>query len=204
MYAVTGVIRQVGGAPTRTLLANGQAVRAIVREADKARSWEKSGVELAIADYRDTNALTTAFTGVEGVFVMIPPNFPPEADFPETRAIFAALRQALDTARPPKAVYLSSIDAPQTKGTGLIAHAHILEQELRSLPMPSAFLRAAWFMENTPWDVPAVQASGELITPDGALKGHAQIRSLFAQIFANMFPPTRPRLTCPSKSLKAK
>ena len=28
-----------------------------------------------------------------------------------------------------------------------------------------------------------------LITPDGALKGHAQIRSLFAQIFADMFPP---------------
>jgi ketosteroid isomerase-like protein len=28
-----------------------------------------------------------------------------------------------------------------------------------------------------------------LITPDGVLKGHAQIRSLFTQIFATMFPP---------------
>jgi ketosteroid isomerase-like protein len=28
-----------------------------------------------------------------------------------------------------------------------------------------------------------------LITPDGARKGHAQIRSLFTQIFATIFPP---------------
>ena len=35
-----------------------------------------------------------------------------------------------------------------------------------------------------------------LITPDGAMKGHAQIRSMFAQIFASMFPPdsTSPHL----------
>ena len=28
-----------------------------------------------------------------------------------------------------------------------------------------------------------------LITPDGTLKGHTQIRSLFAQIFTSVFPP---------------
>ena len=28
-----------------------------------------------------------------------------------------------------------------------------------------------------------------LITPDGPLKGHAQIRSMFEKIFADMFPP---------------
>jgi ketosteroid isomerase-like protein len=42
-------------------------------------------------------------------------------------------------------------------------------------------------------DVEAIMADyaedAVLITPDGALKGHAQIRSLFEQIFASMFPP---------------
>jgi len=42
-------------------------------------------------------------------------------------------------------------------------------------------------------DVEAIMADyaedAVLITPDGALKGHAQIRSLFTQIFASMFPP---------------
>jgi ketosteroid isomerase-like protein len=42
-------------------------------------------------------------------------------------------------------------------------------------------------------DVDAVMADysedAVLITPDRTLKGHTQIRSLFEQIFANMFPP---------------
>jgi hypothetical protein len=43
---------------------------------------------------------------------MIPPNFALEPDVPETRAIVAAVRQALDAASPPKAVCLSSIIRP--------------------------------------------------------------------------------------------
>ena len=42
-------------------------------------------------------------------------------------------------------------------------------------------------------DIEAIMADyaedAVLITPDGALKGHAQIRSLFAQIFTTVFPP---------------
>ena len=33
-----------------------------------------------------------------------------------------------------------------------------------------------------------------LITPDGALKGQAQIQSLFVQMFTNMFPPDKTSL----------
>ncbi len=46
-------------------------------------------------------------------------------------------------------------------------------------------------------DIEAIMADyadALLITPDGALKGHAQIRSLFAQIFANTFPPGKTSL----------
>jgi ketosteroid isomerase-like protein len=42
-------------------------------------------------------------------------------------------------------------------------------------------------------DVEAIMADyaedAVLISPEGTLKGHAQIRSLFTQIFTNMFPP---------------
>ncbi len=48
-------------------------------------------------------------------------------------------------------------------------------------------------------DVEAIMADytedAVLITPDGTLKGHAQVRSLFAQIFAKMFPPDSTSLT---------
>jgi ketosteroid isomerase-like protein len=42
-------------------------------------------------------------------------------------------------------------------------------------------------------DIEAIMADysedAVLITPEGTLKGQAQIRSLFVKIFANMFPP---------------
>jgi NAD(P)H dehydrogenase (quinone) len=82
MYGVMCITGQVGGATARTLLANGRVVRAIVRNADKARSWANIGVELTLADARDAEALRRTFIGVEGVFVMIPPNFALAPDFP--------------------------------------------------------------------------------------------------------------------------
>jgi uncharacterized protein YbjT (DUF2867 family) len=37
-----------------------------------------------------------------------------------------------------------------------------LEQELCSLPIPNAFIRAAWFMENSQWDVGPARERGEI------------------------------------------
>ena len=39
MYAVTGITGQVGGAVARTLMAQGENVRAIARDASKAAPW---------------------------------------------------------------------------------------------------------------------------------------------------------------------
>ena len=164
MYAVMGITGQVGGAVAHTLLINEKAVRAIVRDPDKARSWKNRGVESAIADYRDANALRTAFAGVEGVFVMIPPNFAPEPDFPETRAIVDAIKAALAAAKPPKVVYLSSIGAQRATGIGLITALHILEQDLGSLSIPATFVRAGWFMENALWDISSARDQGKVFS----------------------------------------
>jgi uncharacterized protein YbjT (DUF2867 family) len=70
----------------------------------------------------------------------------------EARAIVAALRWALDTARPTRVVCLSTIGARATQ-PNLLNQLGIVEQTLGELPMPVAFLRAAWFMENSAWDV---------------------------------------------------
>src|SRR5580693_10715826 len=114
MYGVMGITGNVGGAVARSLLARGEKVRGIVRNPDKAAEWQKQGVELFKADYDDAEALTAAFSGVDGVFVMVPPNFAPTPGFVETKATLKVLREALLRALPPKAVYLSSIGAEQT------------------------------------------------------------------------------------------
>ena len=154
MFTIMGITGQVGGATARASLKAGKQVRGVVRNKAKAAHWEAEGVELAVvADTSDAAALEPAFRDSEGVFVMIPPNFAPAPGFPETRGIVAALRQALAAAYPPKVVYLSSIGAQHASGLGVIAQLHILETELGTLPIPQAFIRAAWFLENFQGDV---------------------------------------------------
>jgi NAD(P)H dehydrogenase (quinone) len=91
MYAVTGITGQVGGSVTRTLLDAGQSVRAVMHDAAKGAAWKERGCEVVLADMKDAEALTAAFNGVDGVFVMIPPIFDPTPGFPEARSIIAAL-----------------------------------------------------------------------------------------------------------------
>jgi NAD(P)H dehydrogenase (quinone) len=162
MYAILGISGQVGGATARTLLAKGAKVRGIVRDPEKARGLARDGVELSRADAGDAAALEAALKGVEGAFVMIPPYFAPAPGFPEARAVIASIRRALATARPPKVVYLSSIGAQHDHGVGLITTLHILEREMGTLPIPGAFLRPAWFMENSVWDVASARDQGEI------------------------------------------
>ena len=104
MYAITGITGKVGGAVARTLLSAGQRVRAVVRDADKGRFWSDLDCEVAIAEMEDAEALTRAFTGVTGVFILPPPNFDPEPGFPEARAVISAVRQALDATHPARVV----------------------------------------------------------------------------------------------------
>jgi NAD(P)H dehydrogenase (quinone) len=156
MFAVTGVTGKVGGAVARTLLAQGQRVRAVVRDAEKGRSWSTQGCDIAIASVEDSTGLTAAFDGVEGVFLMTPPNYDPEPGFPETHKGAAAIRQAIETSRPGKVVFLSTVGA-QVAEHNLLNNSKITEEMLRATSIPVALLRAAWFRENAAWDVEAAR-----------------------------------------------
>ena len=152
MYAVTGITGNVGGEVARALLNAGHAVRAVIRDPRKGAVWEALGCDVSLADMNDAAALAAAFKAASDVFVLLPPNFDPSPDFPETRAIVAALRRALATARPGKVVCISTIGA-QAKRENLLTQLTIMEESLGDLPMPITFLRPAWFMENCSWDV---------------------------------------------------
>lgn len=152
MFAITGITGQVGGVLAGTLLARDKAVRAVVRSVEKGASWAARGCEVALAEMHDTDALRRAFEGTEGVFVLLPPVFDPSPDFSESRRNIAALRSALEAAKPSRVVVLSTIGAQATQ-PNLLNQLGIMEQELGTLLMPVAFLRAAWFVENAAWDV---------------------------------------------------
>ena len=152
MFAITGITGNVGGEVARNLLTAGRPVRAVVRDVRKGEAWAMRGCDVVGADINEAEALTAAFEGSEGVFVMVPPNFDPSPDFREARTIAATLSSALDAARPGKVVYLSTIGAQATRSNLLSQHT-IIEQSLRNLSLPITFLRPGWFMENSAWDV---------------------------------------------------
>jgi NAD(P)H dehydrogenase (quinone) len=169
MFTIIGITGRVGGATAEALLAAGKKVRGIVRDKAMAAHWAKQGVELVQGDLDDIAALTEALHGSDGVFVMVPPYFAPAPGYPETKSIVAHIRSALAAAKPKKAVYLSSVGAQHQRGLGLITQSHILEQEMRTLPFPNAFIRPAWFLENYQWDVQSAQERGEIdmyLTPE--------------------------------------
>ncbi|MFJ2686335.1 NAD(P)H-binding protein [Pseudomonas sp. NPDC087342] len=159
MYVVMGITGKVGGAVARTLLAAGHKVRAVVRSADKGAVWAQQGCELTVADVDDRDAMAKAFTGVAGVFVMMPSNFDPSPGFPETRQVVENIRSALEAAQPGKVVGLSTIGA-QASQPNLLNQLRLLELALATLALPVTLLRPAWFMENALWDVEHAVGSG--------------------------------------------
>jgi uncharacterized protein YbjT (DUF2867 family) len=159
MFAVTGITGNVGGAVADSLLAAGRNVRAVVRDERKGDPWKQKGCEIAVADIHDAESLKKAFAGAEGVFAMAPPVFDPKPGFPEARSMAAALRAALEAAKPGRVVYLSTIGAQATRENLLTQHT-LIEKELKGAGVPITFLRPGWFMENFSWDVAPAHEKG--------------------------------------------
>jgi uncharacterized protein YbjT (DUF2867 family) len=159
MYAITGITGKVGGALAHALLAAGQPVRAVVRDASRAQTWAERGCEIAVANMDDAAALAAAFEGAAGVFILPPSDFDPEPGFPEARKVIEAVKTALESARPGKVLCLSTIGAQATQ-SNLLTQRTLMEQALATLPTPVTFLRPGWFMENALWDVGPARDEG--------------------------------------------
>jgi uncharacterized protein YbjT (DUF2867 family) len=165
MYATTGISGQIGSVIGRTVLDARQPVRAVLLDGNKRKAWTERGCEVALATIEDGASLVATFRGSEAVFVLVPPNLDPQPGFPEARAIGKVLRSALETARPGRVVYLSTIGARTSRHNLLNQHS-IIEQALKDLPIPITFLRPAWFIENFRVGCgPRARAGGNFVLP---------------------------------------
>jgi uncharacterized protein YbjT (DUF2867 family) len=161
MYTIMGATGKVGGAAARALLDLGERLRVVVRDRAKGAAWADRGCEVAIGDLDDATALSAAFAGANGAFVMMPSIFDPSPDFREAKLMIATLHEALKIGRPGKVVALSTIGAEATK-PNLLNQLGLLERSLSTLSLPVTFLRAAWFMENAALDIAAAKEKGEI------------------------------------------
>jgi uncharacterized protein YbjT (DUF2867 family) len=161
MYAITGITGKVGGEIARHLLANGQPVRAVLRDRAKTADWAAKGCDVAIAAMENAEQLAAAFSGTEAVFILPPSDFDPEPGYPEAKRVIDQVTRALVTARPQRVVCLSTIgaDAPHDN---LLTQRTLMERSLSAIDLPVSFLRPGWFMENALWDVASARDEGVL------------------------------------------
>jgi NAD(P)H dehydrogenase (quinone) len=148
MFAIAGVSGHTGHAVASALLAKGQRVRVIVRDARKAELWKTKGAEVAVADLGDSKALGAALTGVEGAYLLLPPNAAAADMLADRAALVARMAEAVRAAKLPALVFLSSVGAQLPAGTGPIVIVHRAERELGDSAPSVTFVRAAYFLEN--------------------------------------------------------
>lgn len=162
MFVVTGATGNTGAVVAETLLKAGAKVRVVVRDAAKGEAWKKRGADVALAAFDDAAALTRAFAGADGVYLMTPP-LPASADMNAERApMIAALAKAVKDAAVPHVVALSSIGAQHAAGTGPIVSLHELEKRLAGSGARLTILRPGYFADNWGEVIPVALADGIL------------------------------------------
>lgn len=130
MHVVVGATGNTGSAVAETLLNRKQPVRIVVRSADKGAAWKAKGAEIAVASLDDVSALTKAFEGAKGVYLLVPPNYGVVAWLADQRARMDRAAEAVRKSGIGHVVFLSSIGGHIAEGTGPIRAARYGEQVL--------------------------------------------------------------------------
>lgn len=148
MFVIAGVSGNTGSVVADTLLEQKKQVRVLVRDAAKGEAWKKKGAEVAVAELDDEAALTKAFEGAEGAYVLLPPDWSSPDPTKSNTKRAATIAKAVDAAGVKHVVLLSSVGAQHPSGTGPIASLHDGEKALAETKAATTFVRAAYFMEN--------------------------------------------------------
>jgi uncharacterized protein YbjT (DUF2867 family) len=162
MYAVTGVSGNTGAIVARELLERGEKVRVIVRDEAKGASWKAKGAEVAVASVDDVEALTRALSGVDGAYLISPPD--PSLNDAEGRGrqLGANYVEAVRKSGVKHVVFLSSIGGQHESGTGPILTLHHIENSLRAAGVNATFLRPTYFIENWAMGLGSAKEQGVL------------------------------------------
>lgn len=149
MFVVMGATGNTGRATAESLLASGEKIRVVGRDARRLGELTKRGAEAAVGDVHDVEFLTKAFADADGVYALIPPDYT-YADYAARYATIAdVIATAISNAGVKRVVFLSSLGAQHAEGTGPITGLHRAEARLKQLVgVDVLLLRAGYFMEN--------------------------------------------------------
>ncbi|WP_048647833.1 NAD(P)H-binding protein [Nitratireductor soli] len=163
MYVVLGANGRAGGETARALIERGETVRVVLRRKEQGEKWTTLGAEVVVASIEDADAMADALKGASAAVLLNPPPVSGDPDA-RTEELGAALADAAQRARLPKAVVLSSIGAQHASGTGVIATLNRFEALLDGAALATAFLRSGYFVETWGEVAQAVMSEGVLPT----------------------------------------
>jgi uncharacterized protein YbjT (DUF2867 family) len=166
MYVITGATGNTGSVVADALLAKGQKVRVIGRDAKRLERFTQKGAEAFVADATDAATLTKAFPGATAAYVMNPPNI----GAPDFRAyqerVNDDLAAAVEKSGVKHVVVLSSYGADKPDKTGPVLGLHTLERRLDAISgLNALYLRAGYFMENLLPQVGVIKSFGIVAGP---------------------------------------
>ena len=166
MYVILGATGNTGSVVARKLLDKGKRVRVVGRDNKKLASFVTRGADAFTADVLDTDALSRAFAGAQGVYALIPPDM----TSPDFRAyqdrVTESIAKALEKGGVTHAVTLSSVGADKPEKTGPVVGLHKIEMRLAQVRGLNALhLRAGYFIENTLAQISIIRSFGVMAGP---------------------------------------
>jgi uncharacterized protein YbjT (DUF2867 family) len=144
---VLGATGGQGGAVAAALIRDGRPVRALVRDATAAAAAKlaAAGAELAVAEFTDRQALTTAMRGTAAAFALTTPfESGPAAEVEQGRAIIAAA----EAAGLPFLVFSSVAGATAGSGVPHFESKAAVERELAGSGLPHTVVAPTYFYDN--------------------------------------------------------
>jgi uncharacterized protein YbjT (DUF2867 family) len=133
---VTGATGKIGSEVVQRLSAKGVAVRALVRNPDKAKNWK--GVEIAKGDFDDISTVDAALKGVDTLFLLTIANPKQES----------AVLEAGKRAGVKRVVKISALGADTASKLTLARGHGAVEEQLRASGLKWTILRPGMFTQN--------------------------------------------------------
>jgi uncharacterized protein YbjT (DUF2867 family) len=163
MILITGATGNAGAHVVRALLEQRQAVRVLVRDAERCRCLFGDAVEVVVGDFADARSVRAALAGADMVFLS-------GADDPRRVGWETALIDAAAAGTVRRIVKLSSLVAEPGAPVAFWDWHGRVEDVLRKSGVPAVVLRSSFFMSNLLAAAGQVAAEGRLYAPAGEAK----------------------------------
>jgi len=166
---LTGSLGNIGKPLATELVQKGHNVTVISSSADRQKDIEAIGATAAIGSMDDADFLTTAFTGADAVFCMVPP-----AGFvePDRVAFYSRIAhkyaEAITKSGVRRVIHLSTFGADLPTGTGILVGAHRAENILNELKgIQLTHVRPTYFYYNLNTFIGMIKNAGVMVSNYG-------------------------------------